>query len=220
MPSLCIRRLSALSLSLFSSIAMAIEEPAYEVLRSDGPFEIRRYAPMLVAETWADGDMDEASNKGFRLIANFIFGNNQRHDSDQAAKIAMTAPVTVEPQPTAMANAAPMTVEPQSAEAGLATVQRWRIHFVMPRAYTLASIPKPRNEAIQLREIPAKVFAVHRYSWLNTQGRVQEKIQETLQWTQRSSLQVIGSPQLARYDPPWTLPMFKRNEIMVEISAP
>ena len=175
---------------------------------------------MLVAETWVDGDMDEASNKGFRLIANFIFGNNQRPDSDQAAKIAMTAPVTVEPQSTAMASAAPMTVEPQSAEAGLAAVQRWRIHFVMPRAYTLASIPKPRNEAIQLREIPAKVFAVHRYSWLNTQGRVQEKIQETLQWTQRSSLQVIGSPQLARYDPPWTLPMFKRNEIMVEISAP
>jgi hypothetical protein len=199
---------------------MAIEEPVYEVLRSDGPFEIRRYAPMLVAETWVDGDMDEASNKGFRLLANFIFGNNQRPDSDQAAKIAMTAPVTVEPQSTAIASAAPMTVEPQSADAGLAAVHRWRIHFVMPRTYTLANIPKPRNEAIQLREIPSKVFAVHSYSWLNTQGRVQEKIQETLQWTQRSSLQVIGSPQLARYDPPWTLPMFKRNEIMVEISAP
>lgn len=215
-----IRRLSWLSLSLFSSIAMAIEEPSYEVLRSEGPFEIRRYAPMLVAETWVDGDMDEASNKGFRLIANYIFGHNQRPDSDQTAKIAMTAPVTVEPQPSAIATAAPMTVEPQSADSGLASVSRWRIHFVMPRAYTLASIPKPRNDAVQLREIPAKVFVVYTYSWLNTQHRVQQKIQETLQWAQRASLQVIGAPQLARYDPPWTLPMFKRNEIMVEIAAP
>jgi hypothetical protein len=220
MTSSWIRRLSWLSLSLFSSIAMAIEEPSYEVLRSEGPFEIRRYAPLLVAETWVDGDMDEASNKGFRLIANYIFGNNQRPDSDQTAKIAMTAPVTVEPQPSAMATAAPMTVEPQSADGGLASANRWRIHFVMPRAYTLASIPKPKNDAVQLREIPAKVFVVHTYSWLNTQHRVQQKIQETLQWAQRNSLQVIGAPQLARYDPPWTLPMFKRNEIMVEIAAP
>ena len=98
MPSLCIRRLSGLSLSLFSSIAMAIEEPAYEVLRSDGPFEIRRYAPMLVAETWVDGDMDEASNKGFRLIANFIFGNNLHFGSPpnfnfSGVKLVISSPV-------------------------------------------------------------------------------------------------------------------------------
>jgi hypothetical protein len=61
---------------------------------------------------------------------------------------------------------------------------------------------------------------VHTYSWLNTQQRVQQKIQATLEWAQRQSLPVIGTPQLARYDPPWTLPMFKRNEIMVEMATP
>ncbi len=215
-----IRLLSWLSLCLFSSLAMAIEEPPYEVLRSEGPFEIRRYAPMLVAETWVDGDMDEASNKGFRLIASYIFGNNQRPDSDQTSKIAMTAPVTIEPQSLAIATAAPMTVEPQSADSGLVSAHRWRVHFVMPSAYTLASIPRPRSDAIRLREIPAKTFVVHTYSWLNTQQRVQQKIQATLEWAQRQSLPVIGTPQLARYDPPWTLPMFKRNEIMVEMATP
>ncbi len=209
-----------LSISLFSPIAMAIEEPSYQVLASEGPFEIRRYAPMLVAETWMDGDMDEASNKGFRLIASFIFGHNQRPESDQTSKIAMTAPVTIEPQSSPIATSAPMTLEPQAGAGGLEAVKRWRIHFVMPSAYTMASIPKPRNDAIQLREISAKTFVVHQYSWLNTHHRVQQKMQDTLQWAQHKSLQVIGTPQLARYDPPWTLPMFKRNEIMVEVAAP
>lgn len=215
-----ILQLTLLGTSFFSPIAMAIEEPRYEVLVSDGPFEIRRYAPMLVAETFVDGDMDAASNKGFRLIADFIFGNNQLPGSDQKSKIAMTAPVTVEPQSSKIAMTAPVTIEPQSADTSLESAQRWRIHFVMPSSYTLETIPKPRNDAVRLREIPAKYFAVHKFSWLNTQSRVEQKTQEILQWAQQRSLQMLGAPQLARYDPPWTLPMFKRNEIMVEVSKP
>ena len=215
-----ILQLTLLGTSFFSPIAMAIEEPRYEVLVSDGPFEIRRYAPMLVAETFVDGDMDAASNKGFRLIADFIFGNNQLPGSDQKSKIAMTAPVTVEPQSSKIAMTAPVTIEPQSADTSLESAQRWRIHFVMPSSYTLENIPKPKNDAVRLREIPAKYFAVHKYSWLNTQQRVEQKTQEILQWAKQRSLQVLGAPQLARYDPPWTLPMLKRNEIMVEVSKP
>ena len=84
-----------LTLSVFwMGNAMAIEEPTFKVLVSDGSFEIRQYAPMLIAETLVEGDMDEASSKGFRLIADFIFGNNQVSDSQLKSKIAMTAPVT------------------------------------------------------------------------------------------------------------------------------
>ena len=175
---------------------------------------------MLVAETWVDGDMDAASNKGFRLIADFIFGNNELPGSDQKSKIAMTAPVTVEPRSSKIAMTAPVTVEPQSPDTRLESAQSWRIHFVMPRAYTLENIPQPRNDAVRLREISVKYFAVHQFSWLNTQSRVEQKTQELLLWAQQRSLQVMSAPQLARYDPPWTLPMFKRNEIMVEISQP
>jgi hypothetical protein len=98
--------------------------------------------------------------------------------------------------------------------------KKWRIHFVMPSKYTLANIPKPKNDAITLREVPAKHFVVHTYSWLNTLARVQAKTDETLEWANRKSLKVISAPQLSRYDPPWTLPMFKRNEIMLEVAAP
>jgi len=195
--------------------AMAIEEPKYEVRTSQAPFELRHYAPTLIAQTLVEGDMDAASNKGFRLIADFIFGNNLAAGSEQAAKIAMTAPVTVEPQSSKIAMTAPVTIEPQ-----LGSAQQWRIHFVMPSQYTLATIPKPKNSAVTLHELPSKYFVVHRYSGFNTEARVQEKTDEALAWAKQQSLKVVGTPQLSRYDPPWTLPMFRRNEIMVEVAAP
>jgi hypothetical protein len=175
---------------------------------------------MLVAETVVEGDMDEASNKGFRLIADFIFGNNQRVDAESSAKIAMTAPVTVQPQPTKIAMTAPVIVEPQNAPANMTSAQSWRVRFVMPSQYTLENIPKPKNAAVKLVALPQRHFVVHRYSGFNTLSKVQRKTDETLQWVQSQGLVALGAPQLSRYDPPWTLPMFKRNEIWIEIDAP
>ena len=181
---------------------MATEEPKYEVVFSEGDMEVRRYAPMLIAEAEVEGSMDEASNKGFRLIADYIFGNNQSSDSEQRSKIAMTAPVTVEPQSSRISMTAPVTVEPQSAETDMQAARRWRIHFVMPSQYTLDTIPRPRNSAVKLREVPASHHAVHRYSGFNTLSRVQKKTEELLQWTAAKSLTITGNPQLSRYDPP------------------
>ena len=205
---------------LWMESAMATEEPHYDVRISQAPFELRHYAPTLIAQTLVDGDMDEASNKGFRLIADFIFGNNLAVGSDQAAKIAMTAPVTVEPQSSKIAMTAPVTLEPQSHDTSVAGAKQWRIYFVMPSQYTMASIPKPKNSAVTLHEVPRKYFVVHRYSGFNSMARVQEKTNEALIWAKQQSLKVVGTPQLSRYDPPWTLPMFRRNEIMVEVAAP
>lgn len=195
---------------LFSGSVMAIEEPQYQVLKADEAFEIRQYGPTLVAETIVDGDMDEASNRGFRLIADYIFGNNQIPDSQ----------VTVEPQSSKIAMTAPVTVEPQSGDRDMISAQRWRVQFVMPSQYTLATIPKPRNGAVVLREVPGKCFVVHQYSGFNSLSRVQQKTDETLAWAKQQSLTIIGIPQLSRYNPPWTLPMFRRNEIWIEIAKP
>ena len=205
---------------LWITPAMAIEEPKYEVIVSDAQFEVRHYAPVLIAETIVEGDMDAASSKGFRLIADFIFGNNLSSNTDKKSKIAMTAPVTVEPQSSKIAMTAPVTVEPQAAESNMKTAKTWRINFVMPSQYTLANIPKPKNNAVSLREVPSKYFIVHKYSGFNTVSRVQTKTDETVEWAIKRSYKMIGTPQLSRYDPPWTLPMFRRNEIMLEIAAP
>jgi hypothetical protein len=182
---------------LLSGKAMAIEEPKFEVILSEGQYEVRRYAPMLIAETLADGDMDEASNKGFRVIADFIFGNNQMADAS-SEKIAMTAPVTVESQSN----------------------NEWRVNFVMPSRYTLETIPKPKNSAVRLKEISSKTFVVLKYSGFNTIAKVEAKTQEAKEWALQKNFKIIGIPQLSRYDPPWTLPMFRRNEIMVEVLSP
>lgn len=213
-------RVGSLLVLLCIGHAMAIEEPKYDVIQTDGSFEIRKYSPILIAETFVDGDMDEASSKGFRLIADFIFGNNQVTDSNASSKIAMTAPVTAEPVSKKIAMTAPVTAEPQSFESNMQAAKKWRIHFVMPSQFTLANIPKPKNDAVTLRDVPSKFFVVHSYSGFNSLARVQAKTDEALEWANRKALKVLGQPQLSRYDPPWTLPMFRRNEIMVEVAAP
>ena len=200
--------------------AMAIEEPAFKVISKTGKFEIRQYAPYLIAQTWVEGDMDDAGSQGFRRIADFIFGNNQLPGGQASSKIAMTAPVTMEPQSAKIAMTAPVAMEPSDNTSGMKSAQRWRVQFAMPRQYTLANIPQPKNAAVTLSEVPEKYVAVHSYSGLNTLQRVQDKTDELLQWVKTSSLVAKGPPQLARYDPPWTLPMWRRNEIMVEIEAP
>jgi len=204
---------------LWIGSAMAIEEPKYKVLFNDGSMEVRRYEPLLMAEVLVEGDMDEASNKGFRLIADYIFGNNQNPDNTASAKIAMTAPVTVVPESSKISMTAPVTVAPQSVQPDSGNTSTWRVHFVMPSQYSLSTIPKPKNKAVSLRDVPEKYFVVLKYSGFNTESKVRRLNDEVLAWSQSKGLKTLGLPQLARYDPPWTLPMFRRNEIMVEIPS-
>jgi hypothetical protein len=199
---------------LWTGTLMATEEPKFESLRKEDKVEIRRYVPVIVAETIVDGDMDSASNRGFQLIAGYIFGNNER--------IAMTAPVVAEAQSSAekIAMTVPVSIEPQIADdSKMAGAQRWRIHFVMPSQYTLATLPKPLNPQVKLREIPAKTYAALTYSGFNTESKVQEKTDQLLDWLKTQKIETIGKPQLARYNPPWTLPFLRRNEILQEIRA-
>lgn len=207
------------------SMVMAVEEPKFEVTAQDGNYEVRRYAPVIVAETYVEGDMDAATRKGFQLIADYIFGNNQLAGTaaeKASEKIAMTAPVTAEPVTASgkIAMTAPVTVEPVATASSMASATQWRIHFVMPSQYSMQTLPKPNNEAVKLRAMPARTFAVLSYSGFNTASRVQEKTDELALWMKSRNLEAAGAPQLARYDPPWTLPMWRRNEIQMEIKAP
>jgi hypothetical protein len=190
---------------LWMGAAMAVEEPKYQVLSAEGSFEVRHYAPVLIAEVLVDGDMGEASGQGFRQIADYIFGNNQSEDSAASSKIAMTAPVSI---------------EPQSTPPDMGSASQWRVSFVMPSQYTRKTIPKPKNKAVSLREVPEKYVVVLKYSGFNSAAKVQRLSDETLAWGKAQGLKILGQPQLARYDPPWTLPMFRRNEIMLEVAAP
>jgi hypothetical protein len=228
--------LTALALGLAGTAAMATEEPKFERIAQHDRIELRRYPALIVAETFVSGDLDQASGKGFRILAGYIFGDNVTASPallerpQPSEKIAMTAPVTMEPvgEPSRkIAMTAPVTMEPlteerQSGDApiDLPGSQRWRMHFVMPSHYTLSTLPKPNNPAVQLREVPARTWAVLRYSGFNTQASIQKRTDELLAWLAARNIRTVGSPQLARYNPPWTLPMFRRNEILQEIEYP
>jgi hypothetical protein len=201
---------------------MAIEEPKYKIISEEGAFQIRSYPPVLIAETFVDGDMDEASNKGFRLIADFIFGNNTVPNSSTngSEKIAMTAPVTVQPVSSKIAMTAPVTIEPVlHTSEKITEANRWRVQFVMPDHYTLETLPKPNNNGVQVRETPAATYAILTYSGFNFFSSVQSNTEKLSHWMQTKKLEAVKPAQLARYNPPWTLPMWRRNEIMIEIKT-
>lgn len=218
--------LCALAPGLFvSPAAVAIEEPAYSVARTDGAIELRQYRPFIVAETLVDGELDAASSVGFRRIAAYIFGANTAVRASAAAageKIDMTAPVTVSPASASsekIAMTAPVTTAPQGVEAGaMSDSGRWRVHFVMPAAYTMATLPRPNDPSVSLREVPGKQVAVLRFSGFAGTQKVQREAAVLLQWMRAQGLKPTSPAQLARYDPPWTLPFMRRNEVMIEAS--
>ncbi len=200
--------LSILFSSLFiSGIAMAYEEPKYDLVEKSDAVELRAYKPIIVAEVFVDGDMDEASNKGFRLIADYIFGNNKSRAGGNE-KVSMTAPVTLESKPEKISMTTPVSLQEASG--------KWRMHFVMPSKYKLETLPVPINPEVKLREVAAKKFAVVNFSGFTGEAKVAKKTEELLSWMASKQLKPVGSPELARYDPPWTLPFLRRNEVMVE----
>ena len=192
---------------IFTGTAMAIEEPKYSVLEKTPPFELRSYAPMILAEVRVEGDLDDASSQGFRLIAAYIFGQNQVSE-----KIAMTAPVAVEEQAVKSAKiamTAPVNIESNAGQ--------WTVSFVMPSEYTMDTLPKPLNSKVQLRQIPAVKRAVITFSGFSNHQKVAEKTLELEEWMKTKNLQATGAPKFARYNPPWTLPFMRRNEIQIDV---
>ena len=189
---------------------MATEEPSYTVIKKSASFELRTYAPKIIAETTVSGDLDDASSAGFKLIADYIFGNNTAPAGGNE-KISMTAPVTMEAtsnsQSKKISMTAPVTMEQADG--------KWRMHFVMPSEYTMNTLPKPNNSAVTLREIPKSNYAVNRFSWLAGEEKVAQKTKELLAWMKSNNITPTGKPELARYDPPRTLPFLRRNEIMI-----
>ena len=187
---------------------MAIEEPKFILIEKENSFELRSYQPKIIAEVWVDGDMSESSSNGFRLIADYIFGNNSTQ-SGKSVKIAMTAPVSVREESKKISMTAPVGI--QKALNG------WKVYFVMPSQYTLDTLPTPNNAQVSIRHVPAKRYAVLRFSGLVDEDKMGQKVKELNDWIVNKNLKPIKSPELARYNPPWTLPFLRRNEIMVEV---
>jgi hypothetical protein len=190
---------------------MATEEPRFSIIEKSEPFELRSYAPQLIAEVKVEGDLDTASSQGFRLIAAFIFGQNQVSE-----KISMTAPVAIETaQSTKIAMTVPVGIEASKDSAK--GVSQWVFSFVMPSEYTMATLPKPLNPLVSIRELPAQRRAAITFSGFYNEAKVLEKTKALEDWIKSKQWQSIGNPQFARYNPPWSIPFMRRNEILITV---
>lgn len=186
------------------SICMAIEEPSYKVLKSDGKIEIREYQSFVIAETFiASSLMDDASKAAFKKLLKYISGNN-----NSASDIAMTAPVT-----TARSEKIEMTAPVSTTRSA----GGYTVAFTLPMKYSLAAAPIPTDTSIHLREIPSHIAAVIRFSGRWTESSMNEHEQELLQWMKENGHSPTGVPVIARYDPPFMPWFLRRNEIMIMI---
>jgi hypothetical protein len=179
------------------------ETPKYEVVLEDGELEIRRYAAFLRAKTFAAGDYIRSSEAGFKRLGAFIYGHNSSNtrldppDSSTASHlrgehIAMTTPVFQAP-----------------LEGG------WMTAFILPAKYTFSTAPKPLDPMIELEQLPPQTMAVLRYSGGVDEDRIQRKFRELRGWVQSIGWRSISEPLAAQYDPPFTIPFLKRNELHV-----
>ena len=185
---------------------MAIEEAKYTLLKKDGKFEIRDYAPHILAETVVDGDIEQAGSKAFKRLFRYISGGNRSQQ-----KVAMTAPVSQQPRGEKIEMTAPVG---QRSVGG-----QWVVSFMMPASYTLDTLPQPDNPKISLRLVPAHRMAVVRYSGFWSEKKYLRYRKKLMAWVDKQELTAVGNPVWARYNPPFTPWFLRRNEILIPVDA-
>ncbi len=182
------------------------ENPRFQQVLADGNREIRLYNGYIAAETVVEGEMDQAQNEAFRILAGYIFGKNQANSS-----IPMTAPVTVTPESKKIPMTAPVTV----AQSG----SGWRMRFMMPSAFTHETLPRPLDERIKIVDVEAERVAVLRFTFGWDAEKVERLSKELSDWVrEKTPYEPSGPARVAGYDPPWTIPFLRKNEILLPVT--
>jgi hypothetical protein len=183
---------------------MSIETPHYHLVLEDKPFEVRRYEPFITAEVQVSAeDYNEAANRGFSPLANYIFGNNIAKQ-----KISMTSPVTAAQESQKIAMTAPVTVTGE---------KNYTVAFTMPRQFTMVTLPEPLNKSISFKQHSTRNMAVIRFSGQFNQRNFTRRIDQLRDWIKAHGYQAAGEPVIAGYDPPFTPWFLKHNEVMIKI---
>ena len=190
---------------LLGPIMSNVEHPKYIVIEKHGSIEWRKYDIRIAANVIVSGSREESIRSGFQQLADYIFGSNTVLDSSSKEKsettftnekIAMTAPVEQ-----------------------LGKGNQWVISFNMPREYSLETLPKPNNPQVSITNKPAQNVLVIKFSGSNSTENVQSHAEKLKTFAKQNSIVINGNPIYAFYNPPWTLPILRRNEVMFEIDA-
>jgi hypothetical protein len=184
------------------------EEPTYTAEQLTSRVEIRHYGPRVAAETTVTADEVAARSDGFRRLAGYIFGGNHVGE-----KIAMTAPVAQQ-DGAARGEVIPMTAPVSARASGKG---EWLIRFFMPAGKPIEFLPQPNDQAVQLVTVPAETVAVRRFSGSTGSGAVARETAQLRRTLKETGFEPIGVPVSWFYDPPWTLPVLRRNEIAIPV---
>ena len=181
----------AFLLILLSGHSMAgdIEEPEWHLVDTLDDVELRHYSPSVQARTTLDGSGE--TSVGFRRLAGFIFGGN-----DRSEQIAMTAPVQ------------------ETLQDALPTMA-----FTMPGAYQIQDLPAPEDDQVVIVDVPARTLAVIRFSGWATRGKIARNSRQLFETLEQYGIEPVSGTTLNQYNPPWTPPFLRRNEISVEIAS-
>lgn len=213
---------------------ITVETPKHEVVHTGAGYEIRKYPPCVAAEvTYDPKEMKGNPDGGFTVLGSYIgaLGKPQNakpekiamtapvvttgNEGDSSEPIAMTAPVittsgAAEPEPVAMT--APVITDDQQAP-GKVTMQ-----FLLPSKYTKAEeAPRPTDERVVIRELPERKFGVVKFSGVTSEKAVREKAEGLKVALEKDGFTIKGPFVLARYNPPWTLPPLRTNEVMFPV---
>lgn len=183
------------------------EQPGYKVVESLGEStEVRAYEPRVAAEARVENeDLDEGRDAAFRLLFDYITGSNRTD-----AKIAMTVPVESADTSEKIAMTAPV----ESSRTG---DNRVYMRFFLPAKYDRETAPKPLDPRITIVDVPVQTVAVLRFSGVGGEDSVAAKKRELLHSLKSTAWRPLSDAVVYFYDPPWTLPFFRRNEVVVAV---
>ena len=180
------------------------ESPKYIVIRKDREIEIRQYSGYIKAEVAvAEKNYRSAIEKGFNVLAGYIFGNNISRK-----KIEMTSPVQAE-KSQKIAMTVPVTVSGED---------NFNVAFIMPSEYTLENLPIPKDDRVLFKQIPAHHMASIRFSGYFNQDTIQKNKDLLSQWLLKEGMETEGGFIVAGYNPPWVPGFLARNEVMIRIN--
>lgn len=186
--SLSILLLIGISFLIVSFTSKNIETPDYKVVKTIDEVEIRLYPKMVVAKTnLADNSFDNQGSNGFRTIANYIFGGNEKNQ-----KIAMTAPVVMN-----MGDSATM-------------------YFVMPKSYKKEDLPNPNSKNVQLVEETSKYLAVITYGGYSSDKKIEKHRSELEFILKKNNINTKGTYMYMGYNAPWDV-INRKNEVAIEV---
>jgi hypothetical protein len=181
------------------------ETPKYSVIKKQNEIEIRHYPTYIQAEVVIDEKQYRgAIEKGFNVLAGYIFGNNVSKQ-----KIEMTSPVQAS-QSDKIAMTSPIIV------TGLSS---FTVAFIMPSAYTLETLPHPKDSRVHFTLIPARSLAAIRFSGFFRQDTIQKNKQRLGQWLEEQGIETEGDFIVAGYNPPWVPGFLARNEVLIPIKT-